>query len=62
MLLTIRCAVPEDEPSVVELWRACDLVASYNDPAADFRFAIAGACSGRAALRRMALQIHDRIR
>ena len=45
MLLTIRCAVPEDEPSVVELWRACDLVASYNDPAADFRFARAGACS-----------------
>ena len=45
MLLTIRCAVPEDEPSVVELWRACDLVASYNDPAADFRFARARACS-----------------
>ena len=30
MRLTIRHAVPEDEPSVVELWRACDLVASYN--------------------------------
>src|ERR1700681_86780 len=27
------------------LWRACDLVASYNDPAADFRFAKAGPCS-----------------
>jgi ribosomal protein S18 acetylase RimI-like enzyme len=45
MRLTIRHAVPEDEPGVVELWRACDLVAAYNDPAADFRFARAGACS-----------------
>ncbi len=27
------------------LWRACDLVAPYNDPAADFRFALEGACS-----------------
>jgi ribosomal protein S18 acetylase RimI-like enzyme len=45
MRLTIRHAVPEDEASVVALWRACDLVASYNDPAADFRFARAGACS-----------------
>jgi ribosomal protein S18 acetylase RimI-like enzyme len=45
MPLTIRHAVPEDEPGVVELWRACDLVVSYNDPAADFRFARAGACS-----------------
>ena len=45
MRLTIRPAVPEDESSVVALWRACDLVASYNDPAADFRFARAGACS-----------------
>ena len=45
MWLTIRRAAPEDEPSVVALWRACDLVASYNDPRADFRFARAGACS-----------------
>ncbi len=45
MRLTIRHAVPEDEPSVVELWRVCGLVASYNDPAADFRFARARACS-----------------
>lgn len=45
MRLTIRQAVSEDEPRVVELWRACDLVASYNDPSADFRFASAGACS-----------------
>jgi ribosomal protein S18 acetylase RimI-like enzyme len=45
MPLTIRNAVQEDEPDVVELWRACDLVASYNDPTADFRFARAGASS-----------------
>ncbi len=45
MSLTIRSAMPEDEMAVVALWRACDLVADYNDPAADFRFARAGACS-----------------
>ncbi len=45
MPLTIRSAVPEDELDAVELWRVCDLVASYNDPAADFQFARAGACS-----------------
>ena len=45
MRLTVRSAVAVDEPSVVELWRACDLVVSHNDPVADFRFASAGACS-----------------
>jgi ribosomal protein S18 acetylase RimI-like enzyme len=45
MPLTIRRALPDDEASVVALWHACGLVASYNDPAADFRFARAGACS-----------------
>ena len=45
MQLHIRSATPQDEPGVVDLWRACDLVASYNDPAADFRFARAGAGS-----------------
>lgn len=45
MPLTIRCAEPGDEPRVVALWRACDLVVAYNDPGADFRFAQAGACS-----------------
>lgn len=45
MRLTIRPAVPEDEPGIVGLWRACDLVANYNDPTADFRFARARACS-----------------
>lgn len=45
MPFIIRSAEPEDEAAVVALWHACDLVASYNDPAADFRFARAGACS-----------------
>jgi hypothetical protein len=45
MRLTIRSAHPDDESRVVELLRACDLVASYNDPGVDFRFAKAGACS-----------------
>ena len=44
-LLKIRSAIPEDEQTLIALWRACDLVAIYNDPAADFRFAKAGACS-----------------
>lgn len=45
MRLTIRSAHPDDETQVADLWHACDLVASYNDPGADFRFAKAGACS-----------------
>ncbi|MDT2024334.1 GNAT family acetyltransferase [Methylocella sp. CPCC 101449] len=45
MNLTIRNALPDDETAVVALWRACDLVVSYNDPSADFRFARGGASS-----------------
>ena len=45
MSLNIRNAGPEDETAVVALWRVCGLVASYNDPVADFRFALNGACS-----------------
>ena len=37
--LTIRSAIAEDEPRITALWRACDLVASYNDPSKDFHFA-----------------------
>ncbi len=37
--LTIRTATSEDESPVTALWRACNLVASYNDPSRDFRFA-----------------------
>ncbi|MBN9601752.1 MAG: GNAT family acetyltransferase [Afipia felis] len=45
MSLKIRNARPEDEMAVVALWQACGLVTGYNDPAADFRFARAGADS-----------------
>jgi len=45
MTLMIRSAALADEQDVVGLWRACDLVVSYNDPAADFRFAKTGSCS-----------------
>lgn len=45
MPLTIRSATPGDEAAVIDLWHSCDLVASYNDPSTDFRFAKAGACS-----------------
>jgi ribosomal protein S18 acetylase RimI-like enzyme len=45
MLFTVKSAIAEDEQAVVALWRACDLVASYNDPAADFHFARTGSCS-----------------
>jgi ribosomal protein S18 acetylase RimI-like enzyme len=43
--MTIRDALPTDEQAVVALWHACGLVASYNDPGADFRFAVAGPSS-----------------
>lgn len=45
MNLTIRTATPDDEIAVTALWRACGLVVSYNDPAADFRFALGGPAS-----------------
>jgi ribosomal protein S18 acetylase RimI-like enzyme len=38
--VNIRGATAEDEVSVVALWKACGLTAPYNDPAADFRFAL----------------------
>jgi ribosomal protein S18 acetylase RimI-like enzyme len=37
--ITIRPAAEADENAVVALWHACKLTVSYNDPAADFRFA-----------------------
>jgi len=43
--MTVRDALPTDEQAVVALWQACGLVASYNDPGADFRFAVAGPSS-----------------
>ena len=42
MAMIIRNAMAEDEARVIALWRVCGLVASYNDPGADFRFAIKG--------------------
>ena len=43
--LTIGAAEATDEAATVALWQSCGLVVAYNDPAADFRFARAGACS-----------------
>ena len=45
MPLIIRTAIAEDMRAVVSLWQVCDLVVPTNDPAADFRFATAGAAS-----------------
>lgn len=45
MTLTIRSATLADETAVADLWRACGLVTSYNDPGTDFRFAKAGPSS-----------------
>ncbi len=33
--MEIRCFRPEDEPSVVALWKRCDLVRPWNDPHRD---------------------------
>ena len=45
MPFSIRDATAEDERQVIALWRACGLVAPHNDPATDFRFALAGPAS-----------------
>jgi ribosomal protein S18 acetylase RimI-like enzyme len=38
--MRIRPAQTTDETDVVALWRDCGLAVSYNDPVADFRFAL----------------------
>ena len=38
--MKIRSAQAEDEAAIVALWQACGLTVPYNDPAADFRFAL----------------------
>lgn len=38
--MKMRSATPEDEAAVIALWRACGLTVPYNDPSADFRFAL----------------------
>ncbi len=42
MSTIVRPATPSDEAEVIHVWRSCGLVASYNDPSADFRFALLG--------------------
>ena len=45
MTIPIRAAVDADQADIIALWHACGLVVSHNDPAADFRFALAGPSS-----------------
>lgn len=40
MTLKVGPASAADERAVTHLWRACGLTVPYNDPAADFRFAL----------------------
>ena len=41
----ITDAVATDEAAVIALWHAVGLTRPWNDPAADFRMALAGPCS-----------------
>lgn len=45
MPISIREAVMEDEHQVVALWKACGLTVRYNDPQADYHFALWGSAS-----------------
>lgn len=38
--MKIRSATETEEAAVTALWRECGLTVPYNDPAADFRFAL----------------------
>lgn len=38
--MKIRSATQADEAAVIALWKECGLTVPYNDPAADFRFAL----------------------
>lgn len=40
MDLTLEPALAAEEEAVAALWRECGLTVPYNDPAADFRFAL----------------------
>ena len=44
-------AVPEDRDAVVALWQTCGLTRPWNDPAADFDFALTGPASTVLTLR-----------
>jgi ribosomal protein S18 acetylase RimI-like enzyme len=39
MPIQIRSATEQDEAAILDLWQACDLIVSANDPVRDFRFA-----------------------
>jgi ribosomal protein S18 acetylase RimI-like enzyme len=43
--MKIRSATPDDEAETVGLWQVSGLTAPYNDPRADFRFALGKAAS-----------------
>ena len=43
--VSVGPAAAEDEDDVVDLWRACGLVVSYNEPGSDFRMARGGPAS-----------------
>lgn len=47
------CAIarPQDRDAVVALWKACGLTRPWNDPVADFEFALAGPASAILVLR-----------
>ena len=45
MAWIVRNAEARDETATIALWREAGLVAPHNDPAVDFRFALAGACA-----------------
>jgi ribosomal protein S18 acetylase RimI-like enzyme len=38
MPIQIRSAMEQDEAAIVDLWQACGLIVSDNDPVQDFRF------------------------
>lgn len=40
MPFSVREAVTIDEQKVVDLWQACNLTISYNDPRTDYHFAL----------------------
>lgn len=44
-------ATPEDRDAVVALWEACGLTRPWNDPVADFDFALSGPASAVLVLR-----------
>lgn len=52
MDLTFEPALAAEEEAVASLWRECGLTVPYNDPAADFRFALGREASDVLVARR----------